>query len=191
MEDAEPQRPVAAVEAERPPRGATLPHRLVDHEVVAVETLERGHATLGQVGEHPSVELAGALPAAGRAGREPHDVVRGVRRERGDDALDVVGRLEAEVLVDLAVHLLRGQRHGGRSCDLCTLMRLSSHVKPRDPSPHEGDLGPRPDLPAPVKPQEPTAVAVARANHGQTEGAANQPPSPWKACMRSCPPRPE
>ena len=45
------------------------------------------------------------------ASRAADNVVLGIRRERGDHALNVVGGLEAEMLVDLRVHLLRRERH--------------------------------------------------------------------------------
>jgi hypothetical protein len=112
VEEAELEGAAFAVEAEGFAGGGALPEGFVDEEAVAVEAAEGLDLALGEVGEEGFVEGAGGVAAVGRAGRPADDVVLGVGREGGDDAVDVVGGFVAEVLVELAVHFGGGHGHG-------------------------------------------------------------------------------
>lgn len=110
MEDPELERPSPTGQSEWVADGHPSPEALVDDEVGAVVSADRGDLFLFQIGEEPLVELARLFAPPPRAERCADHVVVDVVGERPQHAPDVVARLEPEVLVDHAIHLGCRQR---------------------------------------------------------------------------------
>ena len=111
VQQPELERAAAPFQAERSAGRCAAPGRIVDQKIVAVQSLAAFDPAIGQVGEQGLVEGARVRAAVGRAGGPADDVVLDVVGERGEHALDVVLRFEAEVAVDVVVHLVAGQGH--------------------------------------------------------------------------------
>ena len=100
-----------ALQAEGRSDRTPAPDAVVDHEILAIETARRAHLTVGEIGEERLVEIADVVPALCRTGRPADDVMLHVGSKRGEHAIDIVSGLEAEMLVQLRIHLRTGQRH--------------------------------------------------------------------------------
>src|SRR5687768_146609 len=99
MKQPELERPPSALEPEGPPRRLAFPDRLVHEEIPAVEPPGTGDLAFSQVREQRFVERPDVLSPARRPGRPADDIVPGLGSEGREHSLDVVGRLEPEVLV--------------------------------------------------------------------------------------------
>ena len=66
----------------------------------------------GAIGPATADHLQRAFAAARRSEGRTDDIVLHISRECRQNAFDVVAGFEAEVLVDLAIHLGSGQGHG-------------------------------------------------------------------------------
>src|SRR5262245_12662938 len=67
MQQPEFEQPVLAGKSERATRRSAPPHRLIDQEVVAVETVQAFHVAVGQVGKEGLVEGPRAVAAMRRS----------------------------------------------------------------------------------------------------------------------------
>src|SRR5687768_2913949 len=115
MEQPELERPPTALEPEGLPGRLAFPDRFVHEEIPAVEPPGAGDLAFSQVRKQRFVEGPRVLPSARRPRRPADDVVPGVGSEGREHPLNVVSRLEPEMLVDLAIHLRRCECHGAAS----------------------------------------------------------------------------
>ena len=114
MEHAEGHAAGATVaEEDRTVDHAPLPKHLVNDEIGAIEAAHRCDLLTSECVEQKAVEGARSVAAANRADGRGNDVVRGVGGQAGDDGVDIVGRLIAEMIVDELVHTLLGAGGGG------------------------------------------------------------------------------
>src|SRR5262245_36130586 len=112
VKQAELDQAAAALEAEGPSDRLPTPDRLIDEKSRAVKPSDAGDVTFRQIRKQRLVERPRILAAVGGTARPPDHVMPYVGREGRKDARHVVAGFEAEVLVDLPIHLCRGQRHG-------------------------------------------------------------------------------
>src|SRR5581483_8501424 len=122
VQEAEADRPALAIAEEHVAiPDISVPDRLVDQEILAVEPTHRRDALSIQGGEQHLVERPDLRRVLERADRGRNDFVLGTVGQAAHDPIDVIGRLEGEVLVDELVHLLASHAH--RSCLLRYTLR--------------------------------------------------------------------